>query len=63
MQVYHLGLEGKIVGSANGKLILKNGTVYDLRDVIGFGYDQTEKYDFEIEEIPFNAIRTFRKKE
>lgn len=61
LQANHLGLEGSIEGVSDGKLVLKLGRVYDLREVIGFGYTNAPKYDFDKQEIPIRAIRTFRK--
>lgn len=61
VQAHHLGLEGKVVGKNGGKLVLRNGRVYDLRYVIGLGYSDTPKYAFEKEEISMAAIGTFRK--
>lgn len=59
VQVLNVGIEGKVRGVEGDKLFMVNGREYDLREVIGFGYEATKKYDFAKREVPINSIRTF----
>lgn len=60
-QVLNIGIEGKVAGREDQKLIMTDGRGYDLREVIGFGYEATPKYGFTRREIPIGSIRVFRK--
>ena len=62
VQVQNIGIEGKVVGKEEEKLVITNGREFDLREVVGFGYEATEKYNFNMREIPMSSIRVFRKK-
>lgn len=61
VQVLNIGIEGKVAGIDGNRLIMSQGREYDLREVIGFGYETAQKYDFEKREIPLGTIRIFRK--
>ena len=61
IQVVNIGIEGKVKGIEGKKLVMGQGREYDLREVIGFGYEATPKYDFARREIPIGSIRVFRR--
>jgi len=67
VQVANIGIEGKVEGIECGKLAMKEGKEYDLREVIasalglGLPYNKIPKYDFERREISTASIRVFRR--
>ena len=61
-QVVNIGIEGKIAGKEENKLVMTNSREYDLRNAVGFGYKATQRYNFTQREIPIESIRIFREK-
>lgn len=56
IQRAHIGIEGRVLGLEEGKLLIGKGITYDLREVFLFGYENTPKYSFERDSVPVGSI-------
>ena len=61
-QIVNIGIEGTVLGVEEGKLLMKEGVEYDLREVVADGYKNAQKHKFIYREVPIDSIRTFTKK-
>lgn len=59
-QVLNVGIEGRVTGIEEGYLVFENGREFDLREVIGFGYEGAKKHIFVRREVPLDSVRTFQ---